>query len=618
MVLKGNTDHISVREVYHIYTKNFYAIEIFCLKVRKMKTKDSFTPWVCLDEYRGTYFNGEWPTLPEMFEINAKRYSKEKCFECFDPKHISFTYGEALDIVKKIASKLKKNGVKDGDKVAVIGKNSPEWALAYLGVLFADAVVVPLDNSLPFKDVNHLASFAGVEFIFADKDKYEGLETEGSVKYAHKVCLEDIGDDYILNWCSNESVSNEKEPTKFNRNENDIAAILFTSGTTGFPKGVTLTHKNFVSDCYLAQANMNIYHTDTFYAILPIHHAYTMLAVFIEAISVGAAIVFGKRLAVQSLLSDLKRGNVTMFLAVPMLFNKFIAGVRKNIDAKGKVVQTIMYSLINLSSRIKKRTGKNIGRVLFKSILKKLSMDKIRICISGGGPLPESTFHDFNALGIDFVQGYGMTETSPILTLNPTYDYVESSVGKVIAGTELKIVDPDSDGNGVIYAKGPMVMSGYYNNPDATKEVLTPDGWICTGDVGHLDERNYLYLTGRAKNIIVTEGGKNVFPEEIEDAFQLCTDIEQILVTGYSANKERKVEGIRAIIKPTKECEEREGSIVKIKAKLESIVEEVNKRLPSYKRITKVDVTDEKMPTSSTMKIKRFEVAKKIDDKNEQ
>lgn len=576
-----------------------------------MKTKDTPTPWVWLDEYRETYFSGEWPTLPEMFQINALRYSKDKCFECFDPKHISFTYGEALDIIKQIAQKLKKSGVKDGDRVAVVGKNSPEWALSYLGILFADAVVVPLDNSLPYKDINHLAEFAGVEFIFADKDKYEGLEQEGSYKFNHKICLEDVGDDYVLNWCSSEKLNSEKEIMKFNRNENDIAAILFTSGTTGYPKGVTLSHKNLVSDCYLAQSNMNIYHTDVFYAILPIHHAYTMLAVFIEAISVGASVVFGKRLAVQSLLSDLKRGNVTMFLAVPMLFNKFIAGVRKNIDAKGKFVQSIMYSLMRFSSRIKKRTGRNIGRKLFKGILKKLSMDKMRICISGGGPLPESTFRDFNALGIDFVQGYGMTETSPILTLNPTYDYVETSVGKVIAMTELKIVDPDSEGNGVIYAKGPMVMSGYYNNPEATKEVLSDDGWICTGDVGHLDARNYLYLTGRAKNIIVTEGGKNIFPEEIEDEFQLCTDIEQILITGYSANKERKVEGIRAIIKPTKECEEREGS--NLKAKLEAIVTEVNKRLPGYKRITKVDVTDERMPTSSTMKIKRFEVTKKID-----
>lgn len=578
-----------------------------------MKVKESSTPWVWLDEFRGSDFQGEWPTLPELFSINAKRYSDRRCFEAFEPKHVTFTYGEALNAIKKVALALKNAGIKDGDRVGVVGKNSPEWTIAYLGILFANGVVVPLDNSLQCKDLNNLCAFAGVKFIFTDHDKSETIDKDFEYKFDGKVCLEENSSNkYILDWASEFNNIDDVKPT---RSETDIAAILFTSGTTGFPKGVALTHKNFVSDCFLAQSNMNIYHTDVFYAILPLSHAYTMLAVFIEAISVGAAIVFGKRLAVQSLLSELKKGKVTMLLAVPMLFNKFIGGVRKNIKAKGKFVEKIMFGLINFSASYKKRTGRNIGRVLFKGILKKLSMENIRICISGGGPLPESTFHDFNAIGIDFVQGYGMTETSPILTLNPTYDYVESSVGKVIAGAELKIVDPDEDGNGVIYAKGPMVMGGYYNNPEATKEILSDDGWICTGDVGHLDERNYLYLTGRAKNIIVTEGGKNVFPEEIEDAFQLYDDIEQILVVGYSIDKERKAEGIRAIIKPTKELEEKfGGDKEKIKAHMEGIVDEVNKTFPPSKKISKVDIIDKRMPTSSTLKIKRFEVAKELDN----
>lgn len=578
-----------------------------------MKVKESSTPWLWLDEFRGSDFQGEWPTLPELFSINAKRYSDRRCFEAFEPKHVTFTYSEALNAIKKVALALKNAGIKDGDRVGVVGKNSPEWTIAYLGVLFANGVVVPLDNSLQCKDLNNLCAFAGVKFIFTDHDKSETIDKDFDYKFDGKVCLEENSSNkYILDWASEFNNIDDVKPT---RSESDIAAILFTSGTTGFPKGVALTHKNFVSDCFLAQSNMNIYHTDVFYAILPLSHAYTMLAVFIEAISVGAAIVFGKRLAVQSLLSELKKGKVTMLLAVPMLFNKFIGGVRKNIKAKGKFVEKIMFGLINFSASYKKRTGRNIGRVLFKGILKKLSMENIRICISGGGPLPESTFHDFNAIGIDFVQGYGMTETSPILTLNPTYDYVESSVGKVIAGAELKIVDPDEDGNGVIYAKGPMVMGGYYNNPEATKEILSDDGWICTGDVGHLDERNYLYLTGRAKNIIVTEGGKNVFPEEIEDAFQLYDDIEQILVVGYSIDKERKAEGIRAIIKPTKELEEKLGGDKdKIKAHMEGIVDEVNKTFPPSKKISKVDIIDKRMPTSSTLKIKRFEVAKELDN----
>lgn len=574
-----------------------------------MKNKKDVYPWTWLDEYRGKAFKGEWPTLPEIFSINASRFPERRCFEAFEPEHLLFTYNEALTTIKKIAEELKHSGIHEGDKVGVVGKNSPEWALAYLGILFANAVVVPLDNVLPAHDLNKLCEFSNVNFIFADEDKLENIDKDLPHKIRNKVSLEkkDGGFTYILDWCKNASGD---KPTFYSTKETDTAAILFTSGTTGFPKGVALTHKNFVSDAFLAQGNMWIYPTDVFYAILPIHHAYTMLAVFIETIITGAACVFGKRLVVSSLLHELKEGKVTMFLGVPMLFNKLIAGVRKTLASKGKFVNGVMTGLMNFSSKHKRKTGRNIGRLFFKPILKKLSMDKVRICISGGGPLPESTFRDFNALGVDFVQGYGMTETSPILTLNPTYAYIESSVGKVIPGAELKIVDPDSEGNGVIYAKGPMVMNGYYNNKAATDEVLSQDGWLCTGDVGHLDENNYLYLTGRAKNIIVTEGGKNVFPEEIEDSFQLYDDIEQILILPYIVNKETKAEGIRAIVKPTKDATVKYGD--NIKKRIDEIIEEVNRTFPPYKQITMVDLTDEKMPVSSTMKIKRFEVAKKF------
>ncbi len=191
-----------------------------------------------------------------------------------------------------------------------------------------------------------------------------------------------------------------------------------------------LSHSNLVSDCYLAQGHMTLYPTDVFYALLPIHHSYTMLAVFIEAISVGAEIVFGKKLLVSQILKELKLGKVTMFLAVPMLFNKMLKGLLNGIKEKGIVVYGLIRFLMSISGLIKKVFKVNPGHKMFNGILAKLSMDNIRICISGGGPLPSSTFKLFNQLGIDFVQGYGLTETSPIITLNPVYAYVETSVGK--------------------------------------------------------------------------------------------------------------------------------------------------------------------------------------------
>jgi len=380
----------------------------------------------------------------------------------------------------------------------------------------------------------------------------------------------------------------------------DTAAILFTSGTTGTPKGVMLSHRNMVSDCYLAQGNMTLYPTDVFYAILPIHHAYTMMAVFFEAISVGASIVFGKKLIISQVLKELKEGEVTMFLAVPMLFNKMIAALMNGVREKGIVLYGIIRFLMSVSGLLKKVFKVNVGKKMFGFLLKKLSLDKNRICISGGGPLPASTFKMFNQLGIDFVQGYGLTETSPITHLNPVEAYIETSVGKNVPQVEVKIVNPDSDGNGIIYLKGPMVMQGYYNNPEATAEVLE-DGWLNTGDVGHQDAQGYLYLTGRAKNIIVTDGGKNVFPEEIEDHFQLYSEIETICVLGYLTDKKTKSEGIRALKQ-------------KIEERINQIVAEVNKELQSYKKITRVNVIDEPLEMTSTKKVKRFVVAQKYKD----
>ena len=265
---------------------------------------------------------------------------------------------------------------------------------------------------------------------------------------------------------------------------------------------------------------------------------------------------------------------------------------------------------MGISGFLKKTFGINIGKKMFSFLLKKVSLDTNRICICGGGPLPSETFKGFNELGIDFVQGYGLTETSPITHLNPIYAFKVESVGKNIAQTECKIVSPDSDGNGIIYIRGPQVMKGYYKNQEATDEILEKDGWLNTGDVGHIDSEGYLYLTGRAKSIIVTDGGKNVFPEEIEDKFQLYDEIEQICIIGYLKDKAMKVEGIRAVIYPSKALRDTKSKD-EISARISAIIEEVNKTLQSYKKITMVTVTDEPLEMTSTKKIKRFVVAQK-------
>jgi long-chain acyl-CoA synthetase len=564
-------------------------------------------PWKALETYKGKYFSGDWPTLPELFNITADRFPERRCFSAYEPD-LFFTYREAHSKILSVSNYLKKNGVKKGDKVAVTGKNSPEWAIAYLAIMYAGATVVPLDYQLHAEEITSLVDFSGVSLLFVDEEKFD--EISQIKKKLNLLSLSPAKKDYILD------LKDPGDQTGELPLETDLAAILFTSGTTGNQKGVMLTHSNFVSDCFLAQGHMALTEKDVFYALLPLHHSYSMLAVFIEGISVGAEIVFAKKLVVTQILKDLKIGKVTMFLAIPMLFNKMLKALMNGIREKGIVVYGIIRFLMFISGIIKKTTGRNPGKKMFKGLLAKLSLDTNRICICGGGPLPSSTFKMFNQLGIDFVQGYGLTETSPIIALNPVEYYKEESVGAVTPGTEMKILDPDENGSGEIIVKGPMVMQGYYQNKEATDEIFTDDGWLKTGDVGYLDNDNFLYLTGRKKSLIVTEGGKNVFPEEIEDHFQLFDEVEQILVRGYVLNEKMKTEAIEALIYPNIEAQQKifeknglEYSKEKIKAEFDKIIDQVNRELLPYKRISKVRILDEAMEMTTTKKIKRFKVS---------
>jgi long-chain acyl-CoA synthetase len=558
-------------------------------------------PWEFLKDYKGKAFSGEWPTLPEMYKITVSRYPERPCFTVYEPNRISLNYTESLKQIEAVARWLHSKGIRRGDKVAVTGKNAPEWTIAYLGILFAGGVVVPIDYMLKNEETDLLLKTAEARILFVDEEKFEyysakpvGLENVISLKQGLGTYI------YTLDGPQAEI----EQPA-----ETDLAAILFTSGTTGIPKGVMLTHRNLVSDCYLAQGTpLIIMHTDVFYAILPIHHSYTMLAVFIEAISVGAEVVFGKKMVTTQILKDLKEAKVTMLLGVPMLFNKVLAGIKRGLKAKGPVVYGILSFLMAISGIIKKVFKVNPGKKMFGFVLDKASLSTIRICISGGGPLAPSVFRRYNQLGIDFVQGYGLTETSPIVAINPVEQYKETSVGRTCPGVDMKILNPDERGVGEVLIKGSMVMLGYYNMPEETAASFTPDGYLKTGDLGYMDKENYLYLTGRAKNMIVTESGKNVYPEEIENEFQLFEEIEQILIRGYVLDEKFKTERIEALIYPNQEFKNARGEVPskeETKKRMDEIILEVNQRLQSYQKINRVQVLDSPMEMTTTKKIKR-------------
>ncbi|MDR3170933.1 MAG: AMP-binding protein [Treponema sp.] len=561
------------------------------------------TPWAFLDGFRGKAFQGSWPTLPEMFKITVSRYGERACFTIYEPGRISLSYNESLKIVEAIARWLHSKGIRKGDTIALTGKNSPEWTVAYLGILFTGAIVVPIDYQLKLEETELLLKTSKAKMLFVDEEKHK-YYAEAPGGLTQVISLKKGVGTYIYDLEGPEAVIDRAEET-------DLAAILFTSGTTGVPKGVMLTHKNLVSDCYLAQGNLTVLHTDVFYALLPIHHSYTMLAVLIEALSTGAEVVFGKRMVTKAILKDLKEAKITMLLGVPMLFNKVLAGIMKGLKAKGPIVYGLISALMEVSGFIKKVFRVNPGKKMFGAILSQASLSTLRICICGGGPLAPSVFKKYNQLGLDFIQGYGLTETSPIINLNPVEHYKETSVGKVVPQVDMKVLNPDERGVGEIILKGPMVMKGYYEMPDETAAAFTQDGYLKTGDLGYLDDEMYLYLTGRAKNMIVTAGGKNVYPEEIENEFQLFEEIEQILVRGFVLDKKMKTEGIEALVYPNPELFKNGAGNTEadqIKKRIEQIISEVNQRLLPYQKIERVTVLDTPMEETTTKKIKRDKV----------
>jgi long-chain acyl-CoA synthetase len=538
-----------------------------------------------------------------MYRIITSRFGERSCLTIYEPDRISLNYNETIKIVQAVARWLYSRGIRRGDKVAVTGKNSPEWAAAYLGTLFAGAVVVPIDYQLKNDETDLLLKTSGAKMLFVDEEKFERYASSPGALQEVLSLRKGIGS-YVYDLDGPDAKIEEAAET-------DLAAILFTSGTMGVPKGVMLTHRNLVSDCYLAQGTpFPVYHTDIFYALLPIHHAYTMLAVFIEAISTGAEVVFGKRMVTKAILKDLKEAKITMLLGVPMLFNKLLAGILRGIREKGPVVYGLIGAMMGFSGFIKKVFKANPGKKMFGFILKQASLSTLRTLICGGGPLAPSVFRKYNQLGLDFVQGYGLTETSPIININPIEHYKETSVGKVIPQVDMKILNPDERGVGEVIVKGPVVMKGYFEMPEETAESFTPDGYLKTGDLGYLDNENYLYLTGRAKNMIVTEGGKNVYPEEIENEFQLFEEIEQILVRGYVLDKKMKTEGIEGLVYPNPDffAASESGaapSKEQIKERIEKIIAEVNQRLLPYQRIERLKILDEPMEMTTTKKIKR-------------
>ena len=564
-----------------------------------------------LQPYKGKFFDGEWPTITEMFNIALSKYADRPCFTVFEKKEkICLTYKDVHERIKNVASYLSAQGVKKGDKVVLTGKNSIQWGISYFAINYAGAVVVPIDAQLPVERMLKLAEFADSVFLITDGEVFSKIPSDNAWHNGLLGRLTLTGSHEGITGVMD--VKAEKLIDYVKISENDLAAILFTSGTTGNEKGAMLTNRNIISDTYLVADGMGVDETDVLYALLPLHHSYCCTTVLLETVKHGASCLFGHGIVVSLMINDLKRGGVTVFMGIPLLYNKLLNGIMNKVKAQGKLTYALVSTLMWINGFFKKYFHCAPLKGFFnKKILSNLGLDKSKILICGAGPLSPKVFKQYQQLGLDFLQGYGLTETAPVLTLNPIKHFKLDSVGRVLGQMDIIIADADSSGVGEIRVKGPNVTPGYYKDEENTKALFDENGYLKTGDLGYMDSEKYVYLKGRAKNLIVTEGGKNVYPEEIEDAFQTYTNVEQILVRGFQQKKDVPCECIEAVIYPSPDYYKAKGfTPEQIKADIEATVKSVNQNLMIYKKIEKITIIDKPMDMTTTKKIKRNTVAK--------
>ncbi len=514
--------------------------------------------------------------LTEILEKNAKDLPNKTALTMkMGYRTVSLTYRDVYDLSINIACFLEKQGLQKGDKVLILAPNSPYWICVWWGCLLGGYIPVPLNVQSTGEMVKKIAEQTDAKIIFKHLHFKQELPP-GLKSY-------DI--EFVKEMVAGIDCSNFK---KTEAKENDLVELMYTSGTTGDPKGVMLTHKNIVSNLEAINKVAPLQKTDKFLSILPLSHIFEQIIGFLLPFSKGLPIIYSHSpLAIKGLLKEYQ---ITIMAGVPEFLRTVMMKIEVKAEEEGK--KKIFDKLMALSSRIK---AKFIQRLLFRSVLKKFG-GKLHTVISGGAPLDPELEKKWDALGIYLLQGYGLTETSPVVTTNTYNDHRLGSVGKILPGVEIKIT-ADKE----ILVHGPNVFQGYYNNEQKTKEVFTDDGWFQTGDIGELGDDEFLYIKGRKKYMIKGPGAQNVYPEDIELELNKISGVKDSCVVGI----------------------EKSGGKVEIHATLlgeikdpENIIEEANQKLASYQQINGWSVwPEEDFPRSATRKVKREEVIKWLKQK---
>lgn len=560
--------------------------------------------------------NREFSNIKEVLDNSVKSYPENNAFiiKNKDKKtYTNITYQRLQNEINQLGTALLKIGLK-GKRIAIIGKNRYEWAVSYYAIVNGLGIVIPLDKGLPKEEIElSLRRSKADAIIFEDKylDIIKEIVANGNINLSKCICMDEIYEENILPYINllkvgeNELKNGYNEYLKLPIDNEATNIILFTSGTTDLAKAVELSHKNIASNINGLLRHEKIYSTDVNMAFLPFHHTFgcTGLLYFM---SVGATTVFCDGL--KYVAKNLKEYKVSVFFCVPLIIEAMHKKVMQEIHKKEKD------KTIKIARKISKFLLKfkiDIRRLIFKDVIEGLG-GNIRFVISGAAALDKQVEIDFNDFGILTVQGYGLTETSPVLCAENEYWKRPGSIGKPLFNVEMKIDNPDENGIGEIIAKGPNVMKCYYENEEATKTVFN-NGWFRTGDLGHMDDEGYFYISGRDKNVIVLKNGKNVYPEEIEVLISNLPYVVENIVFGLPKNDDLLLS--TKIVYDKKYIQENYSNITEEKLKeiiWKDIKEQVNSKLTNFKHIKNLIITDEPMIKTTTNKVKRKEEIKKI------
>ncbi len=558
--------------------------------------------------------------LKDMLNKSVEKFGEKPAyiFKTATPgEFTTISYNELKEKVDALGSMLIEMGLKD-KKIAVISENRYEWNVAYLAAVCGVGVIVPLDKALPANEIESLIVRSGVEAIFYSNhydDIMKDIKSRNTtdLRYYISMDLEEKQDGVLS---QKELIEKGKKlleegNRKFLDAEIDaekMGIMLFTSGTTSKSKAVMLSHKNICTNLMDIAAVIKLTEEDTMLSFLPLHHTFECTVGFLYPISKGCKIAFCS--GIRHIADDIRDYKVSAMISVPALYEAMYRKVMKSIEKKGKLEMVEKGMKI---SNVLMKFGVDMRRKIFSEIHDSFG-GKLRLFVNGAAALDPEVEKGFNDLGIRTLQGYGLTETSPVVAAENDFKIRIGSIGKVLPSLKVKIINKDKDGVGEIIVKGPSVMLGYYNNEEANKESLK-DGWFYTGDLGYFDKDNFLYISGRCKSVIVLKNGKNIFPEEMETLVNRIDGVKESMIYGKpeEGNEDDvkicvKIVYDKEIMKETHGLEDEE----KIKEYMWQKVKEINKTMPTYKYIKEVIVTDEELIKTTTQKIKRHEELKKI------